>query len=350
MLPGSSPLTSRVKAKRNILIFGVNWLGDACMSMPALQRFREQNPATHITMLTRPSLTPLWEMHPCVDATIPMHPTLREMRTAAKELRNRDIDKAYVFPNSWRSALVPYFAKIPVRLGQYGHHRGILLTHTTPLSPKNRERHQQWEYVDILQLQDIETLPGPTLKVPASVAEHIQKSMPAQPNSPWIGLLPGAARGPSKQWPVEHYIEATKQIRDNTTCRFALMGTPAEAELCNTIAEAIGPTAISLAGKTTLPELIAALGQCSTVLCNDSGGMHLAASVGTPVVAVYGITDPAKTGPLGSGHTLICAAGVTASRDVPRDSIPAREALASIVPERVVEAVLNTLHTRNQKP
>ncbi len=335
-----------MNAKQNILIIGVNWLGDACMSMPALQLFREHNPNTHITMLTRPALAPLWDMHPSVDDTIPMHPTLGEMRTAARELRKRDIDKAYVFPNSWRSALVPFFAGIPIRLGQSGHHRGILLTDTTPLSPQNKERHQQWEYVDILQLQGVETLPSPLLRIPSAIAKQMQKSMPTESDSPWVGILPGAARGPSKQWPEEHYIEAAKRIGAKTPCHFVLMGTPGEAELCNSIAAAIGENAISLAGKTTLAELITALGQCHTVICNDSGGMHLAASAGTPVIAIYGITDPDKTGPLGTDHNLICAEGVTASRDVPRDSTIARDALKSIAPERVIAAALRTLQPR----
>jgi heptosyltransferase-2 len=350
MLPGSSPLTSRVKAKQNILIIGVNWLGDACMSMPALQLFRERNPNTHITMLTRPALTPLWDMHPSVDDTIPMHPTLGEMRRAAKELRKRNIDKAYVFPNSWRSALVPFFAGIPIRLGQSGHHRRMLLTDTTPLSPQTKERHQQWEYVDVLQLQGVATLPSPILEIPTSITKQMQERMPTESDSPWVGILPGAARGPSKQWPEDRYIETAKMIAAKTSCRFALMGTSAEAELCNSIAEAIGENATSLAGKTTLAELISALGQCHTVLCNDSGGMHLAASAGTPVIAIYGITDPDKTGPLGSAHKLICAEGVTASRDIPRDSTLARDALKSIVPERVADAALNTLKTRTSAP
>ena len=89
---------------------------------------------------------------------------------------------------------------------------------------------------------------------------------------------------------------------------------------------------------------------CNVVLCNDSGGMHLAASAGTPVVAIYGITDPGKTGPLGNGHALICADGVAGSRNVPRDSQAARDALQSIAPDRVAQAALNILNATPSPP
>ena len=95
---------------------------------------------------------------------------------------------------------------------------------------------------------------------------------------------------------------------------------------------------MSLGGQTSIAELVSLLGNCRLAVTNDSGGMHLAAASGTPVVAVFGITDPATTGPLGKGHQIIRADGAAASRDVPRDSAKAREALASIRPETVLEA------------
>ncbi len=327
----------------NILICGVNWLGDACMSMPALQVFRSQQPDLKITMLTRPALKPLWELHPCIDSTIPLTPTLAGMRKATRLVKALDAQEAYIFPNSWRSALIPYFARVPHRIAQRGHHRSLILTKT--VQPKMRSAppcHQQWEYVKILRLVNVTELPPPSLTIPEAAKQTVDAILSADA-TPWVGILPGAARGPSKQWPQEHFISAAKQIADAHKCHFVLLGTAAEELLCQEIGAALGERAISLAGKTSLPELTAVLERCSTVLCNDSGGMHLAAAVGVPVVAVYGITAPTKTGPLGDGHHLICADGITASRDVPRDSSEAREALRSIFPQRVAEAALEIL-------
>ncbi len=339
-----------MSTQQHILICGVNWLGDACMTMPALQLFHARNPNTQITMLSRPFLEPLWAMHPAVNATIPLVPTVAGMREAVARVREAAPQTAYLFPNSWRSALIPFFARVPQRIGQHGHHRGILLTETTPSSPRADDGHQQWEYVDILQLQDVDGLPHPCLAVPEAVAQAVTESMPTLQNTRWVGIIPGAARGPSKQWPAAHFADAARQVSEEHACRFAIFGTAAEATLCAEIADELGDNAISLAGRTSLPELIGSLALCNVVLCNDSGGMHLAASAGTPVVAIYGITDPGKTGPLGNGHALICADGVAGSRNVPRDSQAARDALQSIAPDRVAQAALNILNATPSPP
>jgi ADP-heptose:LPS heptosyltransferase len=105
----------------------------------------------------------------------------------------------------------------------------------------------------------------------------------------------------------------------------------------------MGESAVDLSGKTSLPELAAMLSLCNVVLANDSGGMHLAAIVGTPVVAVFGLTDPAKTAPLGRGHRILAAELAHRSRDLAPDSRDAREALLSIRPDAVFQAAMDIL-------
>ena len=173
--------------------------------------------------------------------------------------------------------------------------------------------------------------------------------MPLSPDLPWVAILPGAARGPSKQWPQEHFVAAAQQIAATHPCRFVILGTPSEAALCEQIAGTLGEAAISLAGKTSLPELTAALARCSTVLCNDSGGMHVAAAVGTRVVALFGMTDPGKTGPLGKGHRVMGAEGGTHSRDIHRESAEAEACLRSIDPGVVGEVVEDVLKGRSNE-
>ena len=158
-----------------------------------------------------------------------------------------------------------------------------------------------------------------------------------------MGLLPGAARGPSKQWPPDHFIAVGRQLAARPGCRIVVFGARDEASLCRAVAEGIGPAAITLGGETTLSELAALLGLCRVVVANDSGGMHLAAAAGARVVAVYGLTDPAKTGPIGHGHRIVCAEGRPRSRDIRRNSREAKDALASIRPDRVLEAVMELL-------
>lgn len=324
-----------------ILICGVNWLGDACMSMPALQMFRQRHPQAHITMLVKPPLISLWQLHPAVDAILRLEPGNAGLWKTARAVRAGAFNSAYIFPNSWRSALVPFLARIPERIGTGGHSRGLLLTGRIRLSARAKTQHQQWEYADILGLDDIITMPPPALLLTAK--ECLLNPPSAREKT--VGLIPGAARGSSKQWPENYFIQAAQGLRQATPCRFAVFGTAAETGVCNRIAAALQPDAVSFAGRTTLPQLVASLGACNTVICNDSGGMHLAAAAGTPVVAVYGLTDALKTGPLGAGHECIRAAETGVSRTISRHDPDATRALAGIHPERVIQAALQTLNT-----
>jgi heptosyltransferase-2 len=122
-----------------------------------------------------------------------------------------------------------------------------------------------------------------------------------------------------------------------------VFGSGNETDLCETVTAGIGRKALNLAGQTSLPEFAALLSSCGVVICNDSGGMHLAAAAGAKVVAVFGMTDPAKTGPMGKGHRVICAEGVRQSRDIKRDSSEAAVALKSISADRVAAAAREVL-------
>ena len=104
------------------------------------------------------------------------------------------------------------------------------------------------------------------------------------------------------------------------------------------VAKRFPAAVLNLCGKTGLPELAGLLSRCRAVCCNDSGGMHLATAVGAPVVAVFGLTDPGKTGPLGRS-AVVAAEGVKVSRSIPRESEAATRALASVQPERVFAAL-----------
>jgi heptosyltransferase-2 len=159
---------------------------------------------------------------------------------------------------------------------------------------------------------------------------------------PLVGLIPGAARGPSKRWPAEHFAEIGKRLAEDRGASLLIFGAPSEFELCGSVAKRVGTRAQNYAGKTSLPEWAALLKSCDLVVCNDSGGMHLASALGTPVVAVYGMTDPAKTGPLGANARVIQDEGARA-RDIAQDSAEAEKRLAALAPARVYDAAANAL-------
>ena len=325
-----------------VLICGPNWLGDSIMSLPAVQQWSSQGES--VTMLVKPSQVPLWRMARCVDHVYALNDGWRGIREAVGRVKADGPDAAAVFPNSFRSALVPFFAGVPVRSGFRGHSRAWMLNNVVKLPPAMRGRHQAWEYFCLLGLPLPENRAEQDSLVPAlTVPEHARAAARKQfADTGWVGLLPGAARGPSKQWPADAFAAVGRKLVAEAGLRICVMGGARERGLCEEVAGAIGKEAMSLGGETSLEVFAALLGECRTVVTNDSGGMHLAAAVGTRVVAIYGRTDPTKTGPLGPGHRVLAASGEH-DRDIPRDSKAAREALRSISVEQVTEAALEVL-------
>ena len=322
--------------KPHTLICGVNWLGDSCMSMPAIQAWKNLHPNHTLTILVKPPLAPLWQCHAAIDNIAKLSPgNLGPLRTG-RTLRNLPYETAYIFPNSWRATLPPLIANIPDRIGFSGHSRAWLLTKVIPDAPATE--HQQYEFARILGVPLTDPLPLPELQLPDPPAEMSRLSKPI------VGILPGAARGPAKRWPTKHFIAAAQHIRQSHECHFVVMGTPAEAPLCQEVAQALSPHAICLAGSTTLPTLAATLRACTGVLSNDSGGMHLAAAVGTPVVAMFGLTDPAKTGPIGPNARCLQPHGIQGARKIARNNLEAERILASIPPEDAANALLERMH------
>lgn len=322
-----------------LLVCGVNWLGDVLMSLPALHALREHQSETELTVLTKPGLAPLWALSSVPHRVLSLPAAGESHRPVRRALRAGEYDAAYVLPHSFRSALPPFLARIPRRIGLPGHFpRDFMLTEVRPPAGGPGREHQVYEYLDLFFPGEHRGLfAPPRLAVPEPAMAAMRGKLADLPR-PWIAVLPGAARGTSKQWPVERYAEAAAALVAQTGGSIVTLGTPAEHAACQQVAAAAAPNGITLAGATTLAELAAALALAGAVLCNDSGGMHLAAAVGTPLVALFGITDPARTGPLGD-RVRILQHSQRRARDVPRTSAEAQAALRAISVAEAVAAV-----------
>jgi heptosyltransferase II len=328
-----------------VIVCGPNWLGDGVMSMPAIQVLKHKMPECRITMLVKPGVAPLWRMHSCVDKVIELNEGLSGTMAAAMDIRERDADVAFVLPNSFRSALIPFLGRVRVRIGARADFRSWMLTELVDTAPEDLlHMHQMWEYFKIFGLsfddgRDI----VPMIHVPKAVVDEVKGSFRVGSGENWIGLIPGAARGPSKRWPADYFAEVGRSLSRRTGCGVFVFGTANERTLGDEICAVVGDKAYNLTGRTTIPELIVLLGLCKLVVTNDCGGMHLAAAAGAKVTAVFGLTDPSRTGPIGPGHVVINAEGVEQSRDVPRDSQEARDVMRTIVPERVLSVAQKML-------
>ncbi|MBT3296635.1 MAG: lipopolysaccharide heptosyltransferase II [Verrucomicrobia bacterium] len=330
---------------QRLLICGTNWLGDSIMSMPALQALKRVAPATHLTLLVKPAMLPLWEMHAAVDAAVPIYRGRDGTRLTVAALRRQGYDRAVIFPNSLRSALLPFLVRIPQRIGVPGHWRRLLLTDGVAPRPAGDRSHQAGEYFALLGLEVPPTFAPPALTPSDTAQADAAHALGDAAGRPLLGILPGAARGGSKRWPPEHFASVARALVASHGVRPVVFGTESERAACDAVAAAVGGEVRNLAGQTSLVVLAAALARCRLALTNDSGGMHLASAVGTPVVAVFGLTDPELTGPLGAHDRILCGAEAEArSRDIPRESPAAEAALRRVTPQQVqaaAEAILD---------
>ena len=357
---------------KKILVRGVNWLGDAVMTTPALLRLREKFPDAHIALLTPEKLKDLWLNHPAVDEIITFNAgdgllevvrkirlyshsfqeskenvvelgqnllegNLPEARSSAKRALASAypvFDVAVVFPNSPRVALEVWLARVPQRIGGARPWRNFFLTQVVApradavkmrkrsaaeirrlvaadVNRRNDDRaftsaatagHQIHEYLHLAAALGANPEPlAPQLFVTPDEIEAAKKKFGLEKiTRPIFGLNPGAEYGPAKRWPAEKFIAAAKEISQRTDCAWILFGGKSDAAITNQIESAIGnlePAIFNLAGKTSLRELMALLKLCRVLLTNDTGPMHVAAALGTPVVVPFGSTSPELTGP-----------------------------------------------------
>jgi heptosyltransferase-2 len=315
---------------RRILVRGVNWLGDAVMATPALRRLREKFPTAHIALLGPEKLRGLWLHHPAVNETLAFAPG-EGVFAIGKKMRAGKFDLALVLPNSPRSALEVFAAGIPQRVGCARPWRNWFLTQTVPsragavkmhkrsaeeiklliagnskLRTQNSKfpasAHQINEYLHLAAALGANPEPlAPQLVVmPEEIAAARKKFGLEQITGPIFGLNPGAEYGPAKRWPVEKFIIAAKEIQHRTNCVWILFGGKNDQPLTAQIESALRTprSAIyNLSGQTSLRELMALLKLCRVLLTNDTGPMHVAAALGTPVVVPFGSTSPELTGP-----------------------------------------------------
>ncbi len=320
----------QVIKSRRILVRGTNWLGDAVMTTPALLRLREKFPDAHIALPTPQKLRELWLQHPAVNETIPIGPE-ESLFSVSRRLRAGRFDLALVLPNSPRSALETWLARIPRRIGYTRPWRNWFLTQVIaartgatkmqkrsvgeikeliagnpksgiPNTPIEKTAHQMHDYLHLVATlgANPEPLPPQLFVTPAEVESARKKFGLEKITRPLLGLNPGAEYGPAKRWPLDEFIAVAREIQQRTHCTWLVFGGPAEAALADRIESAIPspPSAIwNLAGKTSLRELMALLKLCRVLLTNDTGPMHVAAALGTPVVVPFGSTSPDLTGP-----------------------------------------------------
>ncbi|MFN3884579.1 MAG: lipopolysaccharide heptosyltransferase II [Rhodocyclaceae bacterium] len=344
------------------MIVAPSWIGDTIMMQPLLMRLRQRDPAAEIHVLAPAWSAPLLARMPEVDAVIENpfpHGTFdwAGRKALGCRLASADFQRAYVLPNSWKSALVPFFAKIPERIGYTGEARYFLLNRRLPDStlPRLVDRYAA------LAGELSGPTPAPRLTSTPALQRAAREALGLPQDIAPVILCPGAEYGPAKRWPAHHFATLARKI-DAVAAHSArgaaaggggaavsgaktavwLIGSAKDAPIGEEIARLSAGAALDLCGRTTLEQAIDLIASARAVVTNDSGLMHVAAALGRPLVALYGSSSPAYTPPL-SRHAKIFSLGLSCSpcfeRACPLPAPATLRCLEDITPERVLAAL-----------
>ncbi len=320
-----------------LLVRAPNWIGDVVLSLPALRDLRRTFASARISVLARPWVAELYQAVPEADAIVPSLGHL----TDARVLRGR-FDAAILLPNSFATALVVWLAGIRERWGFATDARAPLLTRSCRVPTTVRGRSQVYYYRAMLEGLGLATEGAPDASLACPEAWSAEGGSLLGDQGPWIGVNPGAAYGTAKRWLPERFAAAADLVARRLGAKVAIIGGAAERGVGEAIAGALAAPSRVLAGETTLAALVGVLARLRLLLTNDSGPMHLAAALGTPLVAVFGSTDWRETAPVGRAAAVVrepvdCAPCLL--RECPID----HRCMTRIGAERVAEAALALL-------
>lgn len=309
-----------------MLLIKISSLGDIVHAFPAATLMAEQRPGWELDWLCGEAFLALPRLHPGVAEVIPFArqrlgswsgfpAAFGELR---RHLRQRRYDLIVDFQGLFRSAAcarlarggeVVGFAHPRERLAALAYHRRItppptavhavdrnLALAAAALGQLDAPQPPRWQLAE-----------GQAATVAASAL--LANAGLLDPAPPLVAVVPGA-RWPTKQWPPEFFAAVLAEVGQACpTCRFLILGSAAEAVLAAGLAATVGARAVNLAGRTDLVGLVALIRRCRAMFCNDTGPMHLAAALAVPVYAMFGATDPARTGPYGPGQVFLAQPG-----------------------------------------
>jgi heptosyltransferase-2 len=306
---------ARYKGIKGILVKGTNWVGDTMMSFPAVHSLRRLFSQAHIVVLVKSSLADLWKVNPDIDEVIPYDFPKGVGRIfgelgIARFIRQREIDLAVIFPRSFSSAWMAFLGGIPRRIGYKGEARDWLLTERIDCTSELLSGHRMYYYLKLIEPLGRCPSPSlPSLSLNGTIERWADEFLlhHGLRGELLIGINPGATYGEAKCWSPERFAELGRRLRENHGATILIFGSsrPQEKSLNAIIAQGIGEGCLNLSGETSLLQLAALLRHCRLLVTNDTGTMHIAAGVGTRVVAIFGPTDPRTTSPLGEEHVVI---------------------------------------------
>ncbi len=324
-----------------ILVVAPSWIGDTILAQSLFALLNRNHPDAHIDVLAPEWSASLLARMPEVDAVI-VNPfghgefNFGARRALGHRLAATGYSHAYVLPNSWKSALVPFFAGISRRIGYQGESRYLLLNERHRLDVMTHPQLVQ-RYAALAGPLPA-TLPSPHLNSTVEQQQAVRQALGLPPDATPVIFCPGAEYGPAKRWPAQHFAALAKLIATPQDPVW-LIGSGKDIAIGEEISAASEGTALNLCGRSSLEQAIDLIASASCVVSNDSGLMHVAAALDRPLVALYGSSSPTYTPPL-SPHAKIISRDLSCSpcfkRECPLGHL---DCLNGITPQQVASMI-----------
>lgn len=313
-----------------ILVRGTNWIGDAVMTIPAIGELRRLFPQAHIALHARASTADIFRNSPLIDEIISVKSVLEDVRL----LRNRQFDLVVIFPNSFESALAARFAGIKRRFGYAAQHRAFLLTDAIEVPDWKDSRHEVYYYFHLveavakhfLRLERSGEPSEPQVEISSDISEQARGMLRhngiVDDGRKTVALAPGSTNSRAKRWTPESFARVNDRLQEELGVNVILLGSPGDKEVSRRVADLSLRKPIDLTGETDIALAAAVLKEVDLLISNDMGLAHLAPSVGTETLVIFGPTNPVTTRPFSSRASIVTASVECAPcmlRDCPID-------------------------------
>ena len=340
-----------------VVVRGVNWVGDAVMTVPALRELRRLLPGARLTLATRPWAEGIFAGADFLDDLLVTRHDSGKASAAlreAREWRSRRFDLAVLLPNAFAPALIAALARVPLRLGYATQGRGPLLTHRVAVPEWRGSRHEVFYYLNLVaelgrslhgtppaEPRELEPRLG-VAGADLAEARRLLREGGARPGRPLVALCPGSTNSRAKRWPAERFAALADMLAERAGAEIVLVGAAEESDITEEVARRMHARPVVLTGRTTLAQTAAVLKASDLLVTNDTGPAHVAAAVGCPVVVVFGPTEPRTTRPFSATAEVVrrppdCAPCML--RDCPID----HRCMTAVTPEDVFAGAARAL-------
>jgi heptosyltransferase-2 len=293
-----------------ILIIAPHWIGDAVMSLPLVALIKQNLPNATIDVLCTPWVAPIYHACPNTQEVIEFdfqHGSLQwNLRyAAAQQLKLRGYESAFVLPNSLKSALIPWLARIPIRIGYRGEFRYGLINHALPNPPRHLRTPMLAHYAALFkQLANnavsLDTLPEPRLQISSDARQKVHERLAMIAHNLFYVFAPGAEYGSAKRWPSSHFAQLANHILGKEAdSQIVILGSHADHSIGREIQQSANhrQRIHNWSGELSLDQSMALIAQSQSLISNDSGLMHIGAALSIPQIAIFGSSSPQHTPP-----------------------------------------------------